>query len=294
MEIAVLLPAIGVLGSLAAVFGTLLAVASKILHVEIDPRIGQIEDALPGINCAVCGFVGCASYAEAVAAGQTSVDGCKAGGFEVSEMIGKIMGVEVEKGIPEKAYLLCRGTQAASPKRFKYQGVKDCRMANLVGGGDKACTWGCLGYGSCVPVCPYNLIKINEEGLPEIDRSGCTGCSACVDICPRNVLALIPDNATPFVACNSHDKAKDVRQACSIDKKPIGCIGCKACIKVCPADAIDFDNELVIINPEKCTNCGECVAKCPTKCILTRQLAGMAAKPAETEKSEEDAVSVPV
>lgn len=272
MTIAAYLPALLILGGLAAVFGTLLAVASKVLHVDIDPRITEVEKVLPGTNCAICGYVGCASYAQAVVSGQALVDGCRAGGIEVAKAVGRVMGVDVEHRIPDKAYVLCRGGSNESPKKVEYQGIKECRLANMVGGGDKACTYGCLGYGDCAVVCPQNVIKMNENGLPEIDVDGCTGCNACVEICPRNVIALIPENATPFVACVSHDKARDCREVCQASKKPIGCIACKACIKVCPVDAIDFIDELVVINPEKCNGCGECVKKCPTSCILTRQL----------------------
>lgn len=272
MTISTFIPALAILGGLAAVFGTLLAVASKILHVDIDPRIEEIENALPNTNCAVCGFVGCSSYAQALAAGEAGADGCKAGGIEVKQALAKIMGVEVELGLPEKAYVLCRGSESISPKRFEYQGIKECRIANMSAGGDKSCTYGCLGYGSCTTVCPYDLIKMNENGLPDIDRSECTGCGACVDICPRDVIGLIAENTTPYVACKSHDKAKECRTNCILDKKPIGCIGCKACMKVCEPNAIEFENELVVIDPEKCNNCGECVKKCPTNCILTRQL----------------------
>lgn len=267
------LPAIGVLSGLALVFGAILAFASKVLHVEVDPKLGEIEDALPGLNCAVCGYVGCAQFAEAVMLGKVAVDGCRAGGAETAQKVGEVLGIEVEVGEPKKAYLICRGNTDAVEKRFEYNGFKDCRMVNQVSGGDKACQWGCLGYGSCTTVCPYDLITMDDKGLPIIDRSDCTGCGACVDICPRNTITLLQQNDTPFVACVSHDKARTVRQVCKLDAKTIiGCIGCKACVKVCPVEAIEFYDELAIIDPVKCNKCGECVIKCPTKCILTRQI----------------------
>lgn len=266
------LPSVGVLSGLAIIFGVLLSYASRVFHVDVDERIQRVEDALPGLNCAVCGFVGCAQYAEAVAKGEAPVDACLAGGHDTALAVGKVMGVEVKKGITQKAFLICRGGNKETYKRFIYEGYKDCRMVNMVGGGDSSCQWGCLGYGTCTTVCPYDLITMNEDGLPEIDRSECTACGACVDICPRNVIALIAENETPFVACASHDKAKVVRQVCKIDAKNIiGCIGCKACIKVCPVDAIEFIEDLVIIDPIKCNKCGECVTRCPTKCILNQR-----------------------
>ena len=42
------------LGGLGLAFGILLAVASKVFHVEVDPKITQIKEALPGANCGAC------------------------------------------------------------------------------------------------------------------------------------------------------------------------------------------------------------------------------------------------
>ena len=53
-----------------------LAVAARVFHVDIDPRIAQVEDVLPGANCGGCGFSGCGACAEAMVAGKTSVDAC--------------------------------------------------------------------------------------------------------------------------------------------------------------------------------------------------------------------------
>ena len=51
-------------------------------------------------------------------------------------------------------------------KRFKYEGVQDCRAAILAGGGDKACRYGCLGYGTCSRVCPFGAITMTEDPPP--------------------------------------------------------------------------------------------------------------------------------
>ena len=49
--------------------GLLLAVALYLVaqrfKVEEDPRIGQVEKAMPGANCGGCGFAGCHAFAEA-------------------------------------------------------------------------------------------------------------------------------------------------------------------------------------------------------------------------------------
>ena len=73
-----ILLAIVVLGVLGGLFGALLAFASKIFHVEVDPKQAQIRECLAGANCGGCGYPGCDGYAAAVAAGEapTAVPQC--------------------------------------------------------------------------------------------------------------------------------------------------------------------------------------------------------------------------
>ena len=61
--------AVGILGGLGLIFGLVLAAASKVFHVETDPRLDQLNQVLPGANCGGCGYAGCSGYAEAVLAG---------------------------------------------------------------------------------------------------------------------------------------------------------------------------------------------------------------------------------
>ena len=80
-----ILYAIAVLGGLGAVFGLILAVASKIFAVKTDPRLEQLQEALPGANCGGCGFAGCAAYAKAIAEGRADTGRCVAGGTATAE-----------------------------------------------------------------------------------------------------------------------------------------------------------------------------------------------------------------
>ena len=65
--------AIAVLGVLGAVFGLVLAVASKVFAVETDERLEPMIEALPGANCGGCGYSGCAAYAQAVLEGKAKI-----------------------------------------------------------------------------------------------------------------------------------------------------------------------------------------------------------------------------
>ena len=104
-----ILLAIAVLGALGAVFGALLAYASKIFHVEVDPKQEEVRACLAGANCGGCGYPGCDGYAAAVARGEAPTNKCVAGGAEAAAKIAEIMGVsgaDVEKMV---AFVPCSG-----------------------------------------------------------------------------------------------------------------------------------------------------------------------------------------
>ena len=85
--------AIVVLGVLGAVFGLLLAVASKIFEVKKDPREEAILSHLAGANCGGCGYPGCGGCAAALLAGDAPVTACAPAGAENAAAIAEIMGM---------------------------------------------------------------------------------------------------------------------------------------------------------------------------------------------------------
>ena len=62
----VILPAIIVMAGVGLVFGILIAILSKVLYVEEDHRIEEVEKMLPGYNCGACGKSGCHASAVAI------------------------------------------------------------------------------------------------------------------------------------------------------------------------------------------------------------------------------------
>lgn len=249
------------LGGLGLVFGAGLAVASKVFAVEVDPKVEAIRNALPGANCGACGYPGCEGFAVAVAGGKAPVNGCPVGGADCTESLGEIMGVAAEAADKKVARVICQGTTCNAKEKFEYMGIQDCKAAAMVSGGSKSCSYGCLGLGTCVNVCPFDAIEI-EDGIAYIDSEKCTGCGQCITACPKAVIKMVPYSQKVAVDCNSKEMGKDVKVKCTV-----GCIGCKICVKACPFDAMEFENNLAKINYDKCTNCMICAEKCPTKAI---------------------------
>lgn len=251
------------LGVMGIIFGLVLAVASKKLAVDQDPRVEQILGVLPGANCGGCGFPGCGGLADAIVNGGAPVNGCPVGKAPVAAKVAEIMGVEVDLDAkPKFAKVACAGGKEERVDRFHYFGVTDCAAAQLLNGGPKLCEFGCLGLGNCEEVCKFDAIHVNANGIPEVDPKRCTACGACVAECPRHLIKLVDDTCQVMVMCQSHSKGPEVRKACKV-----GCLGCGICAKNCPNGAVTVTDFLASVNTELCTGCGICVEKCPTKAI---------------------------
>ena len=67
------------LGVLGIAIGLLLGVAGKFFAVEVDERVDQVRECLPGNNCGGCGFPGCDGLAEAIVSGSAEVMSCRRG-----------------------------------------------------------------------------------------------------------------------------------------------------------------------------------------------------------------------
>ena len=235
MNIGAIMAATVLVAAVGLFIGIFLGVAGNKFAVEVDEKEVAVREALPGNNCGGCGYPGCDGLAAAIAKGEAPVNGCPVGGEPVGKVIAGIMGQEI---------------------------VEDCEMmAFIPGGGAKSCTYGCLGFGSCVKACPFGAIEV-VNGVAVVDKEACKACGKCVAKCPKHLIELVPYDQTTFVQCSSHAKGKAVTSACEV-----GCIGCKKCEKTCPNGAITVDNFCAHIDYSKCTNCGACKEACPRHII---------------------------
>ncbi len=257
-----ILAAILTLGGLGILFGAGLAFASKKFCVVVDPRVEKIFSELPGANCGACGMPGCMGFAEGLVHGACSPEKCPVSSDETRRKMAQVLGIEFKEKVKLVATLYCNGGSQRVKDRFNYRGEKDCIAASIVLGGQKACTWGCLGFGTCVNVCPFGALSMSSEGLPVVDEKKCRACNKCVEVCPKKLFSLVPVASRVYVACSSKDAGKDTRAVC-----PVGCIACRKCEQACKYDAIHVVNNLAVIDYNKCTSCGDCVKVCPMKTI---------------------------
>jgi formate dehydrogenase (NADP+) beta subunit len=182
--------ALFLMGGMGLIISAVLAIASKVFYVYVDPKILEVESALPGANCGGCGLPGCSANAEAIVNGISAPNSCVAAGPEVAAAIAEIMGVKVEAKEPDIAQPGCYfGVQDADTK-YVYDGLDDCRAAALLSGGMKVCTIGCLGLGTCVRACPFYAISMGPKELPVVDEKKCTGCGTCERVCPKHIINL--------------------------------------------------------------------------------------------------------
>ena len=241
--------------------GILIALVSHFFGVEEDPRVKQIRECLPGINCGACGFKGCDDYAAALGRGNTAPNLCIPGGNDAAEQIGDIIGVKAQSIRHMGAFVHCNGHCEATTKKATYQGISNCKAAAGIYGGPDTCRFGCLGFGDCSLVCPAEAICM-KDGIAHVDASLCLGCGMCTTVCPKHVISMVPEKANIAVMCNNGNKGADARAVCTN-----ACIGCKKCEKFCPENAISVKNNLAVIDYTKCVGCGTCVEGCPVDAI---------------------------
>jgi Na+-translocating ferredoxin:NAD+ oxidoreductase RNF subunit RnfB len=265
---------------LGILFGLGLVLAARTFRTGEDPRLQDVVESLPGINCGACGYAGCRQYAEAVVEGE-KVNLCIPGGAETATALADIMGVELEDMVEQRAVVHCQGGTDRCGNRFEYVGEPDCHAAHLTSGGPKACIYGCLGFGSCAEACPFDAITMSEQRLPVIDPEKCTACGICVKTCPRDLISLLPSRYKIYLGCSSHGKGKAVKDICSV-----GCIACSLCARKDPHEAIVMQDNLPVLDHQKAGGDFTVAAEvCPMDCFVVE------AEPAPAEAEPEEVPS---
>ncbi|MBQ4286031.1 MAG: RnfABCDGE type electron transport complex subunit B [Bacteroidales bacterium] len=258
---------IAIIAGLGLVLAVILWLIAEKFKVVEDPRIDEVEKAMPGANCGGCGFAGCRAFADsAVKAPNLDNHYCPVGGNDVMQKVAAILGHEIKAKAPMVAVVRCNGTCEARPTVNDYDGAASCKVKAALYSGDTGCRYGCLGCGDCVAACQFGALSMDPAtGLPVVDEEKCTACGACVKACPKAIIELRakgPRGMRLFVSCVNKDRGPAVKKACAS-----ACIGCGICFKTCTHDAIVFENNVAYIDYTKCKLCRECEAMCPTDAI---------------------------
>ncbi len=282
------------LGSIGIAAAIILYFVARRFKVIEDPRIDEVEEALPAANCGGCGYPGCRNFAEATVKSATEnkhIEGlnCPVGGNDVMTTVAAILGLEVEDAAPMIAVIRCNGSKANSPQKVQYDGPATCAFAHNLYSGEGGCPYGCLGLGDCVVACQFDAIHMDPETALPVVNDKCVACGACVVACPRDIIELRnkgPKGRRIFVSCINKEKGGPAKKNCAV-----ACIGCGKCEQVCKFDAITIENNLAYIDFEKCKLCRKCEPVCPTGAIHEINFPLRKVKP-ETSEVKENAESV--
>ena len=212
MSITGVLIAALIVGGTGVFIGVFLGIAGKKFAVEVDEKEEAILAELPGNNCGGCGYAGCSGLAAAIAKGEAPVGQCPVGGAPVAAKIAAIMGEEAGESVHEVAFVKCAGTCEKAKQAYDYTGITDCQMAAMMqNGGPKGCSFGCLGFGSCVKACPFDAIHI-VDGIAVVDKEACKACGKCIATCPKHLIELVPQSRR-----GRHDRSSHRRRIFRLD-----------------------------------------------------------------------------
>jgi electron transport complex protein RnfB len=264
MDVTLILTSVAILGGVGLFFGTLIALANAKLKVWEDPRIGAVEEALPGANCGACGLAGCRAFAEAAVNGVVAPAGCTVMGEEDRLDVAALLGVSAGEANKLVARLLCAGGSDVATKKAFYHGVDSCGAAVAVTGGGKGCSWGCVGLSDCAVACDFDAITMSSFGLPVVDPELCTSCGDCVDACPLDLFTIMPLDHQLIVQCKNLLDGDTAEEVCAV-----ACTACARCVVDAAPGLIEIENGLAVIDYEKVETANpDAIARCPTGAIV--------------------------
>ncbi len=264
MDLLAILQSVAILGGVGLTFGALIALANSKLKVWEDPRIGSVNDLLPGANCGACGFAGCRAFAEGVVGGDVAPADCTVASDLDREDIANFLGVDAGEAEKKVARLLCAGGSDVAVKKALYHGVESCGAAVAVSGGGKGCAWGCIGMSDCAVACDFDAIHMNDFELPVVDVEKCTSCGDCVDACPLDLFVIMPLDHKLIVQCRNLIDGDEASEVCSV-----ACTACGRCVQDAAPGLISMESGLAVIDYSKIEMADPgATARCPTDAIV--------------------------
>lgn len=129
--------------------------------------VEAIDAVLPQTQCRRCGYTGCRPYAEAIAAGEASINRCPPGG---------------DAGIGRLASLLDTPVLPLDPSCGR-EGPRT--VAHIE-------SEHCIGCTKCIQACPVDAIIGAAKRMHTVIAALCTGCDLCIPPCPVDCIVMSP------------------------------------------------------------------------------------------------------
>jgi electron transport complex protein RnfB len=137
----------------------------SVLALHTGELASRVLDALPQTQCTRCGYLDCAGYAQAIAAGQANINQCPPGGQEGVVQLAKITGSEAMPLDPA----------------FGVEGPRNVVYIDE--------DW-CIGCTLCIDACPTDAIVGSNKRMHTVIEWYCTGCELCLPVCPVDCIVL--------------------------------------------------------------------------------------------------------
>ncbi len=126
----------------------------------------RLEKALPGAQCAQCGYPGCSAYAKAVAEGEVTCDKCIPGGEDTIKELATILGIEPPVTQGEDSIFAPRKIA------FIHRSV-------------------CTGCHRCARHCPVDAIVGDIKQPHYVLSEECIACGDCLKQCPEECIEMV-------------------------------------------------------------------------------------------------------
>jgi electron transport complex protein RnfB len=161
-----ILIAVATITGIALASGLLLGFASRRLPPRTDSLVGQVNELLPQLQCAQCGYAGCRPYAAAIVDDDADINLCPPGGHDTVRRLAALLDREP---LPL--------ADAASSVSMSSLAIIDESL--------------CIGCGWCREVCPVDAITGAHHYMHTVIARECTGCELCVTRCPVDCIGMV-------------------------------------------------------------------------------------------------------
>ncbi len=135
------------------------------MPADHDALVAAVNNELPQLQCAQCGYPGCLPYAQAVVKDAVAINKCPPGGDETVERLARLLGRDREPVDPSLAPV----------SRLKVASIDESR---------------CIGCALCLPACPVDAIVGAAQYMHTVVTDECTGCELCLAPCPVDCISM--------------------------------------------------------------------------------------------------------